>query len=177
MPRVNNEGFPIKRQGFVHTLDSIKERTIEEGDCWLWRGAYSHRSPALRHEGKVLPVRRFVAQHLLGLDTYKRFAHVKCGNLECVCPDHIQVVTRAKLQKATADRLKFHTRPDRVMKISLSAKARHNRTQEQIDAIKNATGSIRQIARELGFTFSVVQKIRNGTSYREASNPFLGLMK
>jgi hypothetical protein len=63
------------------------------------------------------------------------------------------------------------------MKISLSAKARHNRTQEQIDAIKNATGSIRQIARELGFTFSVVQKIRNGTSYREASNPFLGLMK
>ena len=177
MPRVNKQGFPIKRKGESHTIESIKERCIEEGDCWLWQGAYSHSAPVLRHQRKVLPVRRYIAEFLQGKDTYQRFAHVKCGDLSCVCPDHIVVYTRAKLQKETAARVGYAQRPERNYKLSKAAMARNKRTQEEIDAIRNATGSIRQIARDLGYNFSVVQKIRNGTSYRQVNNPFSGLFK
>lgn len=176
MPRVNNPGFPIKPKGAVHTRETIYARVVEEGDCWVWQGSYSHKAPVIRHMDKVVPVRRFIAEHLQGKSVANRFVTTTCGNMNCVCPEHVIVVTRSKLQKLTAERTMFHIRPDRRMKLQLAAQRRFQRPVEQIEAIRNATGSTRQIAREMGINLSVVQKIRNGISY-STMNPFAGLIR
>lgn len=176
MPRVNNIGFPIRNNGEPVTMDLIKDRIIEEGDCWIWMGAYSHTAPAVRDGDKVVQVRRLIAEKFLGKKINGLFAVPKCKNSECVCPDHIRIVSRATLNKMTIEKTQFHLRPDRIAKLKLAAQKRYNIDMNKVEAVRKAEGSGRQIAKDFGMNLSVVQKIRNGAHY-QIGNVWAGLMR
>jgi hypothetical protein len=173
--RFTKSGLPYMPIGQAHTLETIYARSIEEGECWIWQGTMCKTAPVLRHGRKIYPVRRYIAELLQGKRTAGLFAHMCCGNLNCVAPDHIRLYTRKQLQQSTAARTGYGSNPARVAKLKRSAEHRYQRAQEQIDAIRNAEGSMRQIARDTGVCFDVVRRIRNGETYQPANNPWMGL--
>lgn len=167
--------FKNLKPGQVHTLDTIRERTVEEGNCWLWLAGTSHGTPALRHDGKIMQVRRYIFTHLLGRETHGRLVSMSCDNLTCVHPDHIVLQTRTQLQQRTAKRTKYGLNPARKAKIAKAKQKQSPLTPERVREIRQMEGSMRSIARQTGIHFSVVRHICNGTSWREATNPFSGL--
>lgn len=160
--------------GEVHTLETIKARMIEEGDCWIWQAAVSHNSPALRHDGRVMYVRRFIAQYLQGKDTEGKYVTHNCGNPMCVNPAHVIVCTRQKLQLLAAQNTRYGESPLRSQRIARAKQAVSSLTWDDVRRIRAMEGTSRAIARELGMNFSRVHKIRMHQSWRE-TNPFTGL--
>lgn len=167
--------FKNLKPGQAHTLETIHERTVEEGDCWIWQAGKSHGTPALRHNGKTIQVRTYIFVHLMGRQTNGRMVSMKCDNLDCVNPDHIILVTRTQLQQRTARRTQYGRDPVRNAKIAMAKQKASPLTLERVREIRNMEGTMRSISRQTGICFSVVQRIRNGTSWREAANPFAGL--
>ncbi|MEN9887222.1 MAG: hypothetical protein RL758_1800 [Pseudomonadota bacterium] len=173
--RLTRGGFPFMAPHQAHTLETIHARCVEEGDCWIWLSTKCKQAPVLRHERKVWPVRRYVAEVLQGKRARGLFAHTCCGNLDCVAPDHIRLFTRRQLQLVTAERTQYGKSPVRSAKLRRAAQARQGRTPEQVEAIRQAEGSMRQVARDFGVCFDVVRRIRHGDTYRQANNPWSGL--
>jgi hypothetical protein len=164
--------------GCTHTLDSIKERCIEEGDCWLWQGGKSHGAPYIRHEGKSVPVRRYIAESILKMPNLEgRLVASSCGHLECVSPDHIVVYSRKQLQKATAKRTQYGKDLLRRYKLANLARSRSRLNIDIARQIREAEGPQRAIAKAFGVSFDTVNKIKNGRTWQEFDNPFLRLIK
>lgn len=160
--------------GEVHTLETIQARIVEEGDCWLWQAALSHGSPALRHDGRVMYVRRFIAQYLQGKDTSGKYVTQTCDSPLCVNPAHVIVCDRAKLQLIAAKRTRYGDSVVRGMRIARAKQEASSLTWDDVRAIRAMEGTSRAIARELGLNFSRVHNIRTHKTWREA-NPFFGL--
>jgi DNA invertase Pin-like site-specific DNA recombinase len=124
----------------------------------------------------MVPVRRWIARNVLGLKVDGLLASTKCGNPLCVEPSHIEMKTRAKLQKDTSDRLQYQQNPVRNYKLALAARARSPHSPELIEKIRNMEGTHKGIARELGISFDVVNRVKNGTGYKTyTNNPWAGL--
>jgi hypothetical protein len=171
---------PMRKRGNPHTLESIHARCEEVGDCWEWQGALSNGRPQLRSaDQKVVSVRAYIAHTLQGQPARDdRYVTFKCGNPQCVNPDHFATVTRATLQKMTAERTGYAAHPARRAKLSKAATARVGKvTPEQVANIRAMDGTMRGISRETGISFDVVRKIRNGVTYRQVGNPWAGLMQ
>lgn len=166
--------FPNLKPGQVHTMETIKARTVEEGDCWLWQAGTSHGTPALRHDGRIMQVRRYIFTQLLGRETQGRFVTMRCDHLNCVNPDHIVLQTRHQLQQRTARRTQYGSNPARNLKIARAKQAASHLTWERVREIRAMEGTSRGIARALGMTFSTVHMIRLGASWQEAG-PFMGM--
>ena len=103
--------MPALKPGVTHrprgqpvTLDIIHARCDEVGDCWIWKGAYSHTTPAINIGGRSTNVRRFITGALQGKSIKGRYVTVCCGDLKCVAPDHLRVVARSQLNTMTAER-------------------------------------------------------------------------
>lgn len=168
--------FRNLKPGQSYTLATIQERTVEEGDCWLWQAGKSHGAPALRHDGQVVLVRRFITEVLHGKTVPPgRLVSMSCDNLDCVNPDHIGIYTRKQLQQRTAARTQFGSDPVRNLKIARVKQKASSLGWEKVREIRAMEGSIRQIARDLGMHFDTVRRIRQGATWKEAS-PFAGLL-
>lgn len=169
--------FKPLNPGQVHTLDTIRERIVEEGDCWLWQAGKSHDTPALRHDGRVIQVRRYIVEVLQGKTVPKgMLVSCRCENLDCVNPDHIRIFTRAQLQAHTAKRTQYGADPLRSMRLARAKQAASKLTWEQVREIRAMEGTDKGIARKLGLNFSLVNCIRKHRTWRESNNPFIGLM-
>lgn len=168
----------IRKPGEPVTMDLIRAKSEEDGDCLIWKGSFGSDVPYLRvpMSRSLVPVRRWIAQNVLGLKVNGLLASNKCGNPRCVDPAHIQMMTRAQLQKFTSDRTKYQQNPARNYKLALAARARSPHSPELIEKIRGMEGSSKSIARELGINFSVVTEIRMGRSYKSyTNNPWAGL--
>ena len=71
----------------IHTITTLKERTIEDGDCWEWQGYCANGTPSVCHQGKMISVRRLFT-HLLGNTVRDGYYVPKCGNGLCVNLEH-----------------------------------------------------------------------------------------
>lgn len=168
--------FNALAPGQVHTLDTIRERSVEEGDCWLWQAGKTHGTPALRHAGRIIQVRRYIIEVLQGRPVPKgKLVSSCCDNLDCVNPDHIRIFTRAQLQAHTAKRTQYGDNPVRSMRLARAKQAASKLTWDQVREIRAMDGTDRGIARELGVNFSTINHIRRHKTWREA-NPFAGLL-
>src|SRR5687767_8625125 len=76
----------------VQTMESLLARTVEEGECLIWRGYVANKTPQVAHNGKMVTVRRLMLQ-LQGKDP-KDYCASSCGDPLCVAPHHI--VSRSK---------------------------------------------------------------------------------
>jgi len=166
--------FPRLKKGQTHTLETIKERSEEEGDCWLWQAATSGKRPMLRHDGIAINVRTYIAKHLQKRNTSGRLVTMKCENLSCVNPDHIIILTRTQLQLRTVKRTNYASNPARRQRIAAASQRLSKLDWNKVREIRSMEGSSQGIARKLGLWFSTVHSIRNHRSWVEPS-PFQGL--
>lgn len=164
-------------QGTAHTLETIKARCIEEGDCWLWQCGTSHGTPAIRHNGTIVYMRRYIVTELQGVVIpARRLVSMCCGTKLCVNPDHIRVYTRAQLQTYTAKRTDYGRDPVRNARIAAKRQAQSPLDWDRVREIRSMEGSDRAIARQLGLNFSTIYEIRRNITWRETCNPWAGLL-
>lgn len=159
------------------TMELIEAKSHWDGDCLVWDGGVAHNAPYMAVQKKSTPVRRWIAENIQGKKTKGMFVTFTCHCNMCVNPDHIAVMTRAKLQKLHADRLQYATNPVRCAKLSKAARARFKTTEEDVEKARNDPRSIRVVAAEIGRSFDFVQKIRSGETWKKYDNPFAGLMR
>lgn len=157
-------------------IERLRKHSNEVGDCWEWFGSFqsSGSTPAMNFNGRVKPARRHIAEQL-GLDVVGKVVTCKCRNYMCVNPDHIMVITRARLQALTAKELAYANNPARVKKISDKARARSRLTMQIVEQIRAAEGKQRDIAARFGVSQTTVSVIRRGEAWRDHTNPFAGL--
>jgi hypothetical protein len=75
------------------TLQEIKARCDERGNCWLWQGAVNSKGyPQAKKDGGTFLVRRHVFYNLLANIPSPGRATLKtlCGNSLCLSPNCIQ---------------------------------------------------------------------------------------
>jgi hypothetical protein len=162
--------------GSVHTMETITERCEEEGECLIWQAGKSHGTPALRHDGRIMQVRRYIFEVLQGKTVPKgMLISFTCDNIDCVHPEHIRMFTRKQLQARTTKRTQYGANPARSLRLAKAAQARSSITWDQVREIRAMDGTARGIARELGLAFSSVNCIRNHRTWKENS-PFAGLL-
>ena len=158
----------------THTITTLKERTIEDGDCWEWQGYCAYGTPSVCHQGKMISVRRLFTQ-LLGNIVRDGYYVPKCGNGLCVNPEHTTYNDpKQHMKKAARKALQS---PTRRLKIQIHKRATNAKlTQEKADEIRCSEGPSRLIAEKYGVNKSVVCRIRAGKAWVNLSNPFAGLM-
>lgn len=153
------------------TLDEIKARCEEVGDCLEWTGYFERGNP--RSAGRSV---RFTVYELVNGPVAKdrtKVVTVKCGNPKCVNPDHLIRTTKSVVAK-------------RVGSLGLTQKRRISEgrrkqstllTMEIAREVRESTLPAKEEAKLRGISWHMVYKIRAHQAWREYdSNPFVGLM-
>ena len=163
------------KQQKIHTITTLKERTIEDGDCWEWTGYCANGTPSVSHAGKMISVRRLFTE-LLGGKLREGYYVPKCGNKLCVNPDHIAYNDpKQHMRKAARVALKS---PTRRLKIQIHKRATVGKlTQEKADEIRSSSEASRVLAAKYGVDKSIICRIKNGQAWVNLSNPFAGLIR
>lgn len=158
-------------------IERLRKRSNEVGDCWEWFGSMqsSRNTPAMNWRGHVKPVRRHIAE-TMGLDLTGKVVTCSCRNRLCVNPDHLEVLTRKRLQTLTAKEQRYANNPARVKKISERARSRSRLTLEIVQQIRDAEGVQDDIAARFGVSQATVSSIKRGHTWRDYNNPFAGLI-
>lgn len=161
--------------GKIHTIDSLKNRTIEDGECWEWQGYCANGTPSVSHDGKMISVRRLFTQ-LLGNTVRDGYYVPNCGNKFCVNPEHITYNDpKQHMRKAARKALQS---PTRRLKIQIYKRATVAKlTQEKADEIRISTEPARVLAEKYGVNKSIICRIKKGQAWVNLANPFAGLIR
>lgn len=161
------------------TMDQIKARCIEEGDCLIWQGATSDAGYPImkRYGGPCLLVRR-VAIALDGREPRPRQPVINsCEDKRCVAPAHLKLSSASRVGKIAAAKGAFSTKT-RGSKIAAS---RRNASGVKLsieiaDEIRNSQESGPVLAARYGVNRSLINAIKRGTAWKSySSSPFSGL--
>lgn len=161
-----------------YTLEAIKERCTEEGECWIWQGYIRGGIPYACHMGKMTPLRKHICS-MLKNTAGKMYFVASCGNPSCVNPEHILALTeRQHLTRAAG---KSNT-VGKQLALAESAKRRNKTkiTDEQVAQIYFDPRSSRLIALDYNVDKSFVCGVKRHTKRAAVTrklNPFLGLMQ
>jgi hypothetical protein len=166
----------------VHTIQTLHDRCIEEGECWNWTGYFANGCPYVNHAGKVQAVRK-VMSFLSGKQPMPgaKFFAASCGNSQCVNPAH--VVSRSASIHGTAMAKKVnHLAIPRLIKLQKVSRARKasKLTRELADQIFADDRCNRRIADDYKISASMVSNIKLGKSWKNLSattNPWVSLMR
>jgi hypothetical protein len=157
-------------------LASRMEPFVEEvGECLLWTGStqWKCETPVLRWGNSCLNVRRLLAL-ADGRDVTGLMCTTRCGNVRCVLPSHVLIVTRRELQRRVARATCYEAR---LPALSVAARRRAKLTLEQAREIRAAEGRQRDIAKTYGVSQHTVSMIKRGLMWRDWSSPWAQLMK
>lgn len=157
------------------TVEAIREKCIEEGDCWLWQGAMDKGAPRAKVNGKMVYVRRLVLELSGKKIPASMRATTTCGDERCVNPDHVVARTPSAINSAVAKRTGFARKAARRAKISAAKRKNSKVTPEMVAEIRASEGSGREIAERLGLHTSTVNDIRAHRSWVDYTNPFFQL--
>ncbi len=161
-------------------LDELLRRMgpyVEEvGECWVWTGStqWNCQTPILRWGKNCFGVRRLLAV-AQGLDVQSRLATCRCGQILCVRPEHLLLVTRKQLQQRTAARTDYAAY--RAVYCASARKRAKKLNEELARQIREAEGRQADIAAAFGVSQHTVSMIKRGRMWRDYSNPFLQLFK
>jgi hypothetical protein len=160
----------------IHTVESLLARTVEDGDCNIWTGYSTSKTPQVDVNGKMTSVRK-VLYELSGRQAQGLHFGTSCGTLNCVCPDHIVARNRTSHMRHMAKvSAKGPGNAARKAAITRIKRAAGKLDMEKARRIREMEGTYRQIASEFDISHSLVGKIKRGSYWRELSNPFAGLM-
>lgn len=166
------------------TLDDIKARCDEVGDCWIWKDSMQGGDvPAMRLPGSIDPKRKLVAvrrwiAELQGRQTKGLFATNSCKQKRCVCPDHIQLVPRRVLQIHAGKTITKNQSPaTKIARVRARVEAGNIKIGlENAIAIRASDKPAEQWAKELGCSVSAIFRTKRGEVWKEYGSPFAGLM-
>jgi hypothetical protein len=163
------------------TLDSLKARTIEEGDCWLWQGYIANNTPQVvsyaSGSKRMVSVRRLLRELETGRVQPDGHYSNTCGNPLCVNPDHTiwrgqdahmrAMAKKRRVSDVTANKLRNYRVNTGQAKLSES-KAQEIRLSEEPGPV---------LAERYGVSRSWINRVKRGEVWRVLSSPFAGLFK
>lgn len=161
----------------LHTMESIYARCADVGDCWEWQESMmGNRHPNVRHDGKIVLVRRLVVTLTGRTLRPSEKAIPTCENTRCVNPDHIAVQTHRTVMKRQGELGKLSD-PVRVAKIAATKRAKYGKiTMDDARAIRASSDTHESAGNRYGIHRSKIAAIRQHKCWRELSgNPFAGL--
>jgi hypothetical protein len=163
------------KQQKTYTITTLKERTIEDGDCWEWTGYCANGTPSVFHAGKMIAVRRLFTE-LLGGKLREGYYVAKCGNGLCVNPEHTTYNDpKQHMKKGNRKALKS---PTRRLKIQIYKRATNAKlTQEKADEIRSSNETSRVLAAKYGVDKSIICRIKSGQAWVNLSSPFASLIR
>jgi hypothetical protein len=165
----------------VHTLESLMARTVEDGDCLLWQGYITNKTPQVGAypDGKktMVSVRKLMRELQTGKPQPKGSYGNTCGKYACVNPDHT-------IWKSEAVHMKAMAKKRRVTNVTAS-KLRQYRVEtgqaklceSEAQEIRLSSESGPVLAKRFGVSKSWVNKIKRGEVWRVLSSPWQGLFK
>lgn len=159
-------------------LEEIKANCHEVGDCWEWKGALDGSAPIMRLSGsqKTTPVRRWVLEQA-GKMKAGQLVCSKCGNHLCVAPAHAVSMTRKEFQQRTAKTTRYGNSIARSKKISAARRSNGTvLTEAIVSEMREAGMSSRQAAKKYGCGQYAAWQALSGRTWKDYSNPFMGLM-
>jgi len=169
-------GIEISEEQGAYLMTKIRARCTEDGDCLMWPGsANSNGIPSIRVGKTVISVRKLV---LMEAGRWKDGLNAAntCGRYRCVAEGHSAALNRRELSVLSAERTKYHLRPERNAKIAAYArKGSKLECAEMREAILNSDLSTRAEARLRGVSQHAVCDLRGGRSFKQYSSPFAGL--
>lgn len=164
----------------VHTLETLKAKTIEEGDCWIWQGYVGNKVPQIFNfaVGKVVPVRRLI-RDLEGKPVADTdYTRPRCMNHLCVCPEHIKVETKDQHIRHMAKRANTPSvKTIRIGKMATTRRLMHGKlSEEKCTEIRGSNESSKVLADRMGVHRSLISRVRSGKAWGQVGNPWAGLM-
>ena len=175
---------PIKQ----HSLESLRDRCVEEGACLIWQGYYNtqglpmvyapHPAGSPGRAGKNVSVRWFTAllagdakaQAELAPGAKKGMWRVTCGMAGCVEPTHIRrMETRAHLASIARDANQNNPVGSALRRERISSTQRAKVGKVDMPTMRAAVASNRpaaHIARELGVSKGTVARWRRRSAAR-----------
>lgn len=171
----------MAQQKTVHTIQTLHDLCVEEGECWNWTRYFANGCPYVNHEGKLQSVRKllFTLSGKTPMQNAKFFAS-NCGNSKCVNPDHI-TSRSPKLHAKTMGQRVNHNSTVRRLKLQNVSRNRPQSklTKELADQIFDDPRSNRKVAVDFNISASMVSNIKSGKSWKNlsaAANPWVGLL-
>lgn len=173
---MRSKGTTGKHLGGVRTLDDIKSRVEEVGDCWEWQRAInSERVPQVYFDGLPRPARR-VAWELVngpvpaGMVITNRHS---CKNFRCVNPAHSKAVPAAFVLTANVRGANNETRKARI---SATKRKQMGVGADVVAAVRADASATKASALALKLRVSerTIHKLRRQAF---ATSPFAGLMR
>lgn len=156
----------------VHTVEGLKERCIEEGDCWIWQGYFANGTPQVRSDGKMTSVRKVLLE-LQGRAIVKTKAFApSCGCSQCVNPDHVTQLTKSQQMARIAKKVDSKG-PGRRLKLTAHARATKAKITIEIAReirISDESGPV--LSEKYGVTRGVINRVRRNESWADNTNPF-----
>lgn len=160
------------KSGELHTMSTLTERSERAGKCLLWQGALDSggTKPVIRVGNRPVSVRHYIFTDLLGNEVPEgHLVSFTCANHACIEPKHIKAMSRSELMTRAAALTQYGGSVGRKVKIAIKARARSPHTREDIDQVLAASGSCRQVARDLKKPLTFVTKVRMGRMVSVAS--------
>lgn len=159
-------------------LMAIMDRTEQVDTHLEWRGSLDTAGvPVMRRPGerKFTSVRRIIFE-LNGTDPTGKLSTYKCTNTVCLC--HITLLTRKQLQIRSAKTTNYAKSPARRMAISKKRRETAKLTPEIVKEMRERaqTMTTRQLGAEYGVAQSTAAAILSHKTWKDYSNPFMGLM-
>lgn len=152
--------------------------------CWHWSGSRNRNGiPTLSRiiDGvrRCISGRRWVYQMDTGRQLHRSDMLITtCEMADCLNPAHLKRVTRSTIQRRTNAR-----DPGLQMRRGIAIKAAWNRkgqgfklTQEKADYARDPSRPAKEVAAELECSVTLVNYIRAGKVWKQARNPFAGLL-
>ena len=153
------------------TMDYLKRRTIEEGECMIWKGyALEGVYPQMSLDGKSGHVRPIVYRALVGEIPDGHFISTTCKTPLCVNPACLIHQMRGKACKGV-----------KKSKISIAKVAKFKQNSscvldwEKIEKIRASTESHQAEAMKYGVHRTHISRIRANETWVQRVTPFTGL--
>lgn len=82
----------MKAEEFVSIERRIErlDRTGEGSLCWIWTGTFNGNTAIIKRGGRRVTVRRYLYSKNHDIDSKKRL-RVRCGQKDCVNPNHCYI--------------------------------------------------------------------------------------
>ena len=166
-----------QRKAATQTLESLKARTVEIGDCWEWQGPYTYngKNPIVRHNNKAVTARRLALQ--LSGEKMREKTQVlpTCDNHRCINPEHLRQYSSSDCMKIQGAKGLMSDQV-RSAKIAATKRAQMAKlTMEQVREIRQRTTTIVQAAKKYGVHPSKISLILCHQIWKEYSTPWDGL--
>lgn len=163
---------------YPKTLDRLRARCVEVGDCWEWQGYFtSTGQPGVRWHSNNTSARRVALQLVNPTppEPGQDYALCTCGNPRCINPKHARWASKSECMLA-GHRKNLRSDLPRAAKIAATQRAtRAKITMAQAQDIRTSTDTLVQLAARYGISRNYVSRIRAHQAWRDYTSPFIQL--